>query len=137
MSENAVFKKIAVVCLLLLLEALIFGLELWTGEAVSLQSLFVIPIIISGLFFGNAGIILFSVVSAIVRVEAYRRSQANEPEFDYIANLIFTLLSYTLVGSTVIFGRSYQQRYEANYQSAVGRRIADIGRKPPRPEDDG
>jgi hypothetical protein len=136
MFENPTVRKIAQIALLLLLEALFFGLELWTGEAVSLQSLFVIPIIVSGLFLGNAGIIFFSVISAIIRVEAYRRSQVNEPEFDYVTSLIFTLFSYTLIASTVIFGRTYQQRYEANYQIAVGRRIANIQPDAKRPRDD-
>jgi hypothetical protein len=127
-------RKIGQIGLLFLLEGLIFGLEVWTGEAISLQSLFVIPIIVSGLFLGRVGIILFSVISAILRVEAYRRTQVHEPEFDYVTSLVFTLFSYLLVGATVIFGMTYQKRYEANYQSAVGRRIANIqpAARPPR-----
>ncbi len=126
MFENPVLRKVAQIGLLLLLEALFFGLEVGTGEAVSFQSLFVIPIIVSGLFLGNAGIFLFSVISAVVRVEAYRRVQVNETEFSYLTSLVLTLFSYSLVGATVAFGMKYQRLYEANYNSAVGRRIANM-----------
>lgn len=136
MLESPTVRRIAQIGLLLLLEATIFWLELWSGEAVSLQSLFVIPIIISGFFLGNAGVVLFAVISAVLRVEAYRRTQVHEPEFDYITNMIFSLFSYLLVGATVIFGATYQKRFEANYQSAVGRRIASIKPDAPPSRDD-
>ncbi len=129
MFESPAIKKLAATIALILLELLLFWLDLFTGEAVALQSLFVVPIILSGLFLGNVGIVFFSLVSAIARVEAYRRVLYDGIDFSYFENLIPTIMSYLLVGATVAMGRFYQERYQANYGSSVGRRVADMIRR--------
>ncbi len=87
--------------LLLLLEAGIYYLDIWSGEAVSLRPLLVVPVILAGLSRNFWTVSLFSFFSAFLHVLIFKEFLIDKNtfgSFHFLLNLGVCMLAYSLVG---------------------------------------
>ena len=82
-------EKLFLFFLLLSCEIIIFVLDQKLGAGISVRPLFIIPIVISSFFIGFSITLIFSLISAILHVVAYRLSDfSSEISFKYLPNLL-------------------------------------------------
>lgn len=127
-DELSVKQKVALGLALVLFNLLVFWLDLKTGDGISLQPLYVIPVVVAGVLLGVVSLALLSVLSTVLRVEAYRLTAFNGADFPYLPNLAATFASMIAVGAVVMIARHYRERYRAHQESAVGRRLGGMSR---------
>jgi hypothetical protein len=123
-SNLSPLAKAALIAALVLFELLVFWLDIVTGEAVSLQPLFVIPVVVAGVLLGNVSLFGFCVLSSLLRVEGYRRSAFDGEIFPYLPNLAATFASVLIVGAAVVLARHYRDRFLAHHDNSVSRRVS-------------
>jgi hypothetical protein len=116
--------KAALIVALILFEALVFFADVSTGEAISLQPLFVIPVVVVGVLLGNFTLLGFCILSTVLRVEGYRRSVFQGEDFPYLPNLATTFASALVIGAVVVLARHYRARFFASQDSNVSRRVS-------------
>ncbi len=122
-------QKAALVFLLVLVDFLIFWLDLSTGSAISLQPLYVIPVVVAGVLLGNISLVLLAILSTVLRVEGYRRTAFTGTDFPYLPNLAATFVTMLIVGGVVALARHFRERSRTQHSSNVGRRLGNIPRR--------
>jgi hypothetical protein len=127
-EEFSATHKAALVLLLVLVDFLIFWLDLSTGSAISLQPLYVIPVVVAGVLLGNISLVFLAILSTLLRVEGYRRTAFTGTDFPYLLNIAATFATMLIVGGVVAFARHFRDRSRTQHLSNVGRRIGNLPR---------
>ncbi len=128
MDHLTTMQKLALVLALVLFNLLVFWLDLVTGSALSLQPLYVIPVVVAGVLLGNVSLALLCLLSTVLRVEAYRRTAFTGTDFPYLANFATTFVAMLVIGGAVVLARYYRERSRIHQLNSVGRRLGAISR---------
>lgn len=130
MSNNLILTKLEKIFLFLFLffcEIIIFVLDQNLGAGISVRPLFVIPIVISSFFINLPSTLVFSLISTILHVEAYRLSDFGpEISFKYFPNLITNFFCYLIVALVLSWCSSYYQKFNILQNQIVKNKIQSL-----------
>lgn len=125
-DDMSVKHKALLIFALVLIDLLVFWLDSTTGAALSLQPLYVIPVVVSGLLLGKISMALFAILSTVLRVEGYRRSVYTGTDFPYLPNHLTTFIAMLVIGGVVVLAGHYRKRSRAHQEGSVARRLGDL-----------
>ena len=117
-------EKLFLFFLLLSCEIIIFVLDQKLGAGISVRPLFIIPIVISSFFIGFSITLIFSLISAILHVVAYRLSDFSSViSFKYLPNLLSNFFCYLIVAVVLSWCSSYYKKYHILQRQIVENKI--------------
>lgn len=123
--------KIFLFITLLFLEVIIFILDQNLGSGISVRPLFVVPIILSGIFINTPSTLAFIIISTMLHVESYRLSDFDSnTKFEYAPNIISNLISYFIISLVVIKGTAYRERLHNLKKWSIDQKLDEISNKP-------
>lgn len=74
-------QKAALVAVLALFDLIVLWFDPATGSALSLQPLYVVPVVVAGVPLGNVSLAFLCLLSTVLRVGVYRRSAFTGADF--------------------------------------------------------
>jgi hypothetical protein len=121
-QELGVLQKVALVAFLLFIDLDIYVFDQLTGAGVSIRPLFVVPVVLAGMFLDWWLALIVAGGTAYTQVLSYRMADFSNSSFSYWPNIGIAFFAYIVVVVVVISGSEYRKAfyrkmYEKNLES--------------------